>query len=140
MHSMKGKGGEATLPIKPKRGWVGKRKKKYSANQSDCPSGDKTCLLHGPGHSTEECKVLKKYSDKYSTQRPHKDKEARSRGKNKRGKFIEFDGEMQEVNSMASHSDPIPSKKKVKNQPLIIRVNEPVQAHHMMNALMLLTA
>ena len=44
-------------------------------------SSDKTCLMHGPGHSPEECKVLKEYSKKYTPHQPHKDTEARSSGR-----------------------------------------------------------
>ena len=39
---------------------------------------DKTCLLRGPGHYLEECKVLKEYSKKYAAQRPHKNSKSRS--------------------------------------------------------------
>ena len=35
-------------------------------------------LLHGPGHSSEEYKVLKESSKTYAVQRPHKDNEAQS--------------------------------------------------------------
>ena len=37
-------------------------------------------LLHGPGHSSEEYKVLKESSKTYAVQRPHKDNEAQSGG------------------------------------------------------------
>ena len=42
---------------------------------------DKTCLLHGPGNFSEECKVLKDYSKKYAAKRPHKYTESRYVGK-----------------------------------------------------------
>ena len=57
-----------------------------------------TCLLHGPGHSSEDCKVLKEYSKNYSVQRPHNEHEACSGGKTKRGKSV--DGNVKEVNIM----------------------------------------
>ena len=44
-------------------------------------TGAKKWLVHGPGHSTEEWKVLKEYSGKYAVQRPHTKKQARSSGK-----------------------------------------------------------
>ena len=42
--------------------------KKKSGYPSDVPTSAKnTCMMHGPGHTPEECKVLKVYSDKYAT-------------------------------------------------------------------------
>ena len=35
----------------------------------------------GPGHSSEECNLLKSYSNKYAIQRHHKDNESRSERK-----------------------------------------------------------
>ena len=52
------------------------------------------------GHSSEECKVLKVYYEKYVTQRPHKPTEAWSGGKPKCGKSVEFDDNTQEFNTM----------------------------------------
>ena len=43
-------------------------------------TGGKTYLLHGTGHSTKECKVLKENSTKYAAQRPHNERKARSCG------------------------------------------------------------
>ena len=72
IHGRKRNGGEAALPKTPKTGCAGKRKTRNAGHPRDRPTGGKPCLLHGTGHSTEECKVLKDYSAKYSTQRPHK--------------------------------------------------------------------
>ena len=72
-----------------------------------------TCLLHGPGHSSEDCKVIKEYSKKYAVQRPQKENEARSVRKTKHDKSVEFDGNVRKVNIM-EHDDPTPNKKKEK--------------------------
>ena len=96
-------------------------------------NNDKKCLLHVPGHYKEECKVLKEYSEKYTAQRPHK--EACSGGNKNRGKSVESDGKTQEVNSMVCHTEPIPRKKKEKNQKDII-FNKPVQTHQKIDVLM----
>ena len=58
-HGRKRKGREDSSPTNPKKGRSGKRKTKNAGHPSDRPTGGKTCLLHGPRHSTEECKVLK---------------------------------------------------------------------------------
>ena len=34
----------------------------------------KTCLIHGPGSSSEECKVIGDFGTKYATSRPTKDR------------------------------------------------------------------
>ena len=56
--------------------------------------------MHGPGHSSEECKVLKAYSEKYSAQNPHKTTEACSVNNTKLGKVFKFNDNTQEVNTM----------------------------------------
>ena len=90
-HTRKLKGGEATSPTNPEKGCTGKRKTKNAGNLSDAPTRDKmTRLRHGPIHTSEECKVLKIYSKKYTKRRPHQSKEARSGGKPKRGKTVKF--------------------------------------------------
>ena len=76
-----------------------------TGNKSVSPSekttgADKTILLHGPGHSFEECNVLKQYSKKYTAQQPHKDNEYRSGGKTKRNKTVWFDISVKEANIM----------------------------------------
>ena len=58
-HGRKRKGVEAASPTNPKKGRAGKRKKNHSGHPSDQPTGDKTCLVHGLGHSKAECKLLK---------------------------------------------------------------------------------
>ena len=78
------------------------------------PEQKKTCLLHGSGHSSDECKVLKVYSEKYAAQRPHKPTEALSGGKPKRGKVVESDDNTQKVNTMENHGDSIPRNEKEK--------------------------
>ena len=69
-------------------------------------------MLHGAGHSSEECKVLKFYSEKYAAQRPHKYTKACTGGNPKFGKVIEFYKNTQEVNTMENHGYPIPRNKK----------------------------
>ena len=71
----------------------------------------KTRLLHGTGHSSVDCRVLKEYSKKYATQQSHKENEAWSGGKINRGKSVKFDGNVKEVNIM-EHDYSIPNKKK----------------------------
>ena len=56
----------------PKKGDIsGKHRKRYV----DSPTGkSKTCLIHGPGHYLEECKVLVDFGTKYANSRPTKDR------------------------------------------------------------------
>ena len=76
-HVSKLKGGEDALPTNPKKGRSGKRKTKNAGHPSDALTGDKkTCMLHGPGHSSEQCKVINIYSKKYAAQQTHKNKVA----------------------------------------------------------------
>ena len=54
-HVRKLKGGEAASPTNPKKGRVDNHKKNNAGHLSDCPTSTiMTCLLHGPGKSTEE--------------------------------------------------------------------------------------
>ena len=54
----------AASPSNPEKGRSGKRKINDAGHPSNAPTGaKKTCILHGPGHSTEDCKVLQ-YSSK----------------------------------------------------------------------------
>ena len=55
----KHKGGEATLPINPKKGRARKCNKNHAGHQSDSSIGAKKCLVHGTRHSKEEWKLLK---------------------------------------------------------------------------------
>ena len=76
-YGRKQKRGEARSPINPKKGNSGKRKETNADHPSDGPTSEKnTCLLHGPGNSSEECKLLKVFSEKYAAQRPHIETEA----------------------------------------------------------------
>ena len=51
-------------------GSSGKRKKQYV----DCPMGkSKTCLINGPRHSSDKCKVLGDFGAKYAKGNPTKD-------------------------------------------------------------------
>ena len=59
-HAGKQKGGEYASPTNTKNGRAGKRKTNNVGHPSDVLTrAKKTCLLHGPRHSSEECKVLK---------------------------------------------------------------------------------
>ena len=58
---------------------------------------DKTCLLHGPGHSSEEFKSLKEYSKVHRTAAT-KNTEARSGGKTKHNKTVNFGRSVKEAN------------------------------------------
>ena len=92
------------MTTNPETGGAGKRKKINAVHPSDRPTRGKKCLLHGPGNSTEECKVLMDYSTKYAVQRPHRE-EARSSGNKKRGKTVLFDGTIEEVNRRGPPQD-----------------------------------
>ena len=97
----------------PRRSALASAKQKNTGHPSNAPTRAKnTCLLHGPGHSSEECKVLKLYSEKYAAQRPHKPKGDCSGGNPRRGKVVDFDDNTQEVNTMKNHVNPTPRKKK----------------------------
>ena len=69
-HGRKQKGGEYASPTNPRTGRAGKRKAKNAGHPIDLLAGGKTYLLHGTGHSIEECKLLKDYSKKYAIQQP----------------------------------------------------------------------
>ena len=78
----KQKRGEATPPTNPETGRAGKSNTRNAGHPGDCTTGGKKCFLNSPGHSTEECKVLKDYSTKYATERPHKEEAYSSGNKN----------------------------------------------------------
>ena len=63
------KGIKDNTPNRSEKSHPDKRNKKYAGHPSNEPTGDKT--FHGPVHSTEECKVLRKYPKKYAAQYPH---------------------------------------------------------------------
>ena len=48
----KRKGREAASTTYTEKGRDVKFKKNHAGHLSDCPTGDKTCLVHGPVHST----------------------------------------------------------------------------------------
>ena len=59
-HVRKRKGRESASPTNPKKVRTGNNKTRNAVSLSEKTTGaEKTCLLHGPGHSYEECKVLK---------------------------------------------------------------------------------
>ena len=64
-------------------------------------------MLHAPRHTSEKYKLIKVYSDKYAAQQPYQDKEARSGGKPKHGKYVEFSDNTQEVKIMETYDDHI---------------------------------
>ena len=89
------------MPTNTEKRRTGKYKAKNVVSTSEKKTCEtNTCLLHGPGHSYEDCNLLKEYSKKYTAQRPHKENEAHSSGKTKRGKSAEFDGNVREVSIM----------------------------------------
>ena len=52
-------GGGASSPSKPEKGYAGKHKRNNVGHPRDAPTGaKKICMLHGPGHSSKEYKVL----------------------------------------------------------------------------------
>ena len=51
------------MTTNPKKGDYGKRKRKHAGQLIGAPTGAKTCVVHGPGNSAEECKVLRGYSE-----------------------------------------------------------------------------
>ena len=105
--------GNEREPTNSKKGRAVKRETKSAGHLSDVTTGaHNKCLLYGPGHSSEECKVINIYSENYAVQRPHKSTKARFDGKPKRGKDVEFDENTQESNVMENDDIPIPRNKK----------------------------
>ena len=76
---------------------------------------------------------MKKYFSKYSAQRPHIEREARSGA-------VNFDGTIEEVNSMAAHDAPIPRKTRGEIRHKILRVTSTLQFQKRRTAFMGLTA
>ena len=62
-HGRKLKGGEAASLTNPKKGLDGTQMKNYAGHPSDNPTCDKIFFLHVTGLSTEECKLLREYSE-----------------------------------------------------------------------------
>ena len=107
-HGRKRKGEENALPTNPDKGRTGRCKKNFSCHLSNRTTSNKTFLVNSPGHSMEECKVIKEYSKKYAAQRT--DKEARSDGKKKCCESVSFWEKIQKVNTMLSLDSPTPRK------------------------------
>ena len=53
-------GGEDASPSNSDEGRSVKRKKNHTGHLNNRSTGNKTCLVHGPGHYTADCKVLNK--------------------------------------------------------------------------------
>ena len=74
-HVRKLNGGEYASPTKPDKGCAGKSKTKNAGHPSDAPTRSKNiCLLHGPGHTYEECKSISIYSKSTPRSGPTKTK------------------------------------------------------------------
>ena len=59
-HVRKWEGGETASSTNRDKGRTRKRKTKHSGRLSGALTGaKKTCILHGPGHSSEACKLIK---------------------------------------------------------------------------------
>ena len=54
-----------------KQGYAGKSKTR-NADKSNGNLTEKNCMIHGAGHSSEECKVLSDFGRKWSSVRPSK--------------------------------------------------------------------
>ena len=65
--------------------------------------------MHGPGHSSEDCKFLQECIEKRLAQHTYKEKQALSGG-NKRIKTVNCEGASEEANVMKSHDEPIQRK------------------------------
>ena len=63
------KGGGSTSPSNPEKVCADRRKRKYADRLSNDLNAEKTCMLHGPGHSMKEFKVLRDHSKKHAGQR-----------------------------------------------------------------------
>ena len=59
IHIRKRNVGEAASPTNPETGRAGKRRTRNAYHPRDWATRGKTWLLHGPGNSTEYCKVMK---------------------------------------------------------------------------------
>ena len=93
-----------------------------------------------PGHSTEECKILKDYYAKYAVQRPHNKRQSHSGGNKKRVMTFKFYGAIEEVNSMTDHDAHIPRKTRGEIRQRSLRVTRELHLQNRRNVLMGLTA
>ena len=64
IHDRKIKVIKSNFPNIPYKSRADKQKKNYSRHLSNEPTSEKKWFVHGLGHSTEECKLLKEYSRK----------------------------------------------------------------------------
>ena len=119
----KKKGGASTSPSNSEQGCAGKSKRNNAGHPCDEQTGTKnTFLLHVPRRSSEECKLLKTYTEKRSAHHTYKDKQAHT-GSNKHAKTVKFDYATQEVTTMKSHDETTPKNKKGGNQKKKTRSN-----------------
>ena len=110
------KGRASTLTYNGDQGCTGKLKRSNAVHPIDKPTwANKTCLLYGPRHPSEECKLICKYTDKGSAQLTYQYKQSRSIG-NERSKTVNSESAAEEYNIMKYHDEPIPRKKKLKIQ------------------------
>ena len=96
----------------PRRAALAISRQKIKCLPSERTTGaDKIFFLHVPGKSSYECKVQFFLLKSMPLRRPHKYSEARSGGKTKRNKTVEFDIRVKESKIM-EHDAPITKKKK----------------------------
>ena len=70
-HSRHKRGESALSWTRPEKGDSAVKRRKQTV---DSPKGkSKTCLIYGPGHSSEECEVLGDFGIKYANSGPTKD-------------------------------------------------------------------
>ena len=132
----KKKGGASASQSNPRQGCSDKCNRSNAGHPSDEPTrAKKTCLLHGPGQSSEEYKVIREYTEKRSAQLTYQDKQARSGG-NKHGIIVKFESATEEVNIIKSHDEPIPKKRKIKGRVIKPIMTKPMQIHQRMDAIM----
>ena len=95
--------GLSALTSNPEQVRASKRKINNAGHPSDeLTSVKNTYLMHGPGHSLEDCKFPKEDTKKRSAQHTYKYNQSRSGG-NKRAKVVKFEEATQEVNTVKSH-------------------------------------
>ena len=70
-HSRNKRGEDALSRIHPETGKSAGRRRNIYVDRSERKS--KTCLIHGPGYSSDECKVLGDFGAKYAKGKPTKD-------------------------------------------------------------------
>ena len=139
-HGRKHKGGASALPTNLEQGCASKCNINHAGHPINGTNGEKTYLVHGPGHYTNNWKVLKEYSEKYASQQPHKEKEACS---------AETKSPLWLSGSTVRHKSSTPwyplmhlsqQRQKVKSKPKILRVKRMMQSPQRRDALMVLTS